>query len=314
MLRPRLYIPTLLLVGFLVADYFFILEPESQVSADPEATPITNSIDTQAYVLPALESTYYPILNSRIPEPRVDAQAFLVFDTDSGRTLYSRNADIELPIASLTKIVSAMVILDNYNLNDIVTVASGSVRVDGEKQDLYLAEELKVIDLLQMMLIQSSNDAAYALLEHGKIQGLNFVQKMNEKASDIGMKESLFLDPAGLDDGAYSTAKDLKQMIEYSRKNYSELWSITRTRTKTIISADEKFRHDIVSTNKLFDLVPAIEGGKTGYTEGALGCMILITQVPNDSSKIVTIVLGSTGRFADTNALVTWIFKAYRWK
>jgi D-alanyl-D-alanine carboxypeptidase (penicillin-binding protein 5/6) len=313
-MKYRVYIPTIVLAVFLVG-YYVYTQTESAPQTQQTATPVVNPlINQEAYVLPVLETTYFPLLNSSIPQPVVSAKSFLVLDTETERTLYSRSADQKLPVASLTKIMTAMVVLDSYNLNDMVTVASGSVKVDNERQDLYLGEQVSVIDLLQMMLIKSSNDAAYALAAHGQKSGIRLVEKMNEKAFQLGMANSLFFDPAGLEDDAYSTAQDLRKMMLYSFKNYNELWSITKIRNKAVTSADGKFKHDLVSTNKLFDTITGIEGGKTGYTDGALGCMILITKVPNEDSEIISIVLGSTNRFGDTKALVDWIFTAYRWK
>lgn len=313
-MKYRVYIPTIVLAVFLIG-YYVYTQAESDPLAQQTATPVVNPlINQEAYVLPVLETTYFPLLNSSIPQPTVSAKSFLVLDTETERTLYSRGADQKLPVASLTKIMTAMVVLDSYNLNDIVTVASGSVRVDNERQDLYLGERISVIDLLQMLLVKSSNDAAYALAGHGQKSGIRLVEKMNEKAFQLGMANSLFFDPAGLEDDAYSTAQDLRKMMLYSFKNYKELWSITKIQNKTITSADGKFRHDLVSTNKLFGTINGIDGGKTGYTDGALGCMILITKVPNENSEIISIVLGSTDRFGDTKALIDWIFTAYRWK
>lgn len=267
----------------------------------------------KAYVLPISEPNYIPILDSHIPRPVISGKSALVYDTSSKRFLYDKDTDIKLPIASLTKILSAVVVLENLNTDDIVTISGNSIKVDGEKQDLYSGEKISVRNLLKLMLIESSNDAAYALAEYSKTKNIDFIEKMNQKASMLEMKNSFFSDPAGLDDRAYSTGEDLIKLVEYSL-NYQEIWDISAEKTAIIESSDERIKHSITSTNRLLGLLKDIIGGKTGYTDGALQCMILVASVPDYPGKIVSIVLGSHERFNDTQKLVEWTRTAYRWK
>src|SRR3989344_2127075 len=118
--------------------------------------------NSQAYVLPIAGPNYIPILDSNLLRPQISAKSAIVYDTRSSRFLYDKNTDTKLPIASLTKVLSAVIVLENLNLEDIVTISEGSIKVDQEKQDLYLGEKLTARNLLKLMLIESSNDAAYA--------------------------------------------------------------------------------------------------------------------------------------------------------
>jgi len=269
--------------------------------------------DEQAYILPISGPNYIPILDSNIQKPLIGAKSAIIYDTGSSRFLYERNLEIKLPIASLTKILSAVVALEKLNLDDIATISESSIRVDGEKQDLYLGEKLSVRNLLKLMLIESSNDAAYALANYAEEKRLDFTGEMNLKAKALNMRDSFFNDPAGLDDSAYSTAQDLVKLVEYSL-NYKEIWDISAEKTAIIESSDERIKHSIKSTNRLLGLIKDIIGGKTGYTDGALECMILVASVPDYPGQLISIVLGSDDRFGDTQKLVEWTRAAYRWK
>ena len=163
------------------------------------------------------------------------------------------------------------------------------------------------------MLIESSNDAAYALVAYAKTRGINFIDSMNEKAEALSMAHSYFNDSAGLDDNAYSTTEDLIKLVDYSL-DYPEIWNISSEKTAIIESSDERIKHTVQSTNRLLGLIEDIIGGKTGYTEGALQCMILVTSIPGYPSKIVSVVLGSHDRFGDTQKLIDWTKQAYRWE
>ena len=172
---------------------------------------------------------------------------------------------------------------------------------------------MRVGNLMRMMLIESSNDAAYAISAHAKAQGIDFMGEMNRKAKEVGMNESLFLDPAGLNDNAYSTAQDLVKLVVYALQ-YDEIWTSLQVKELTLTSEDGAIIHTVENTNQLLGTIQNISGGKTGYTDLALGCMILIVDIPGHRDKIVSIILGSEDRFGDTRKLVDWIIDAYRWE
>ena len=266
-----------------------------------------------AYIFPISESSYLPVLNTTIEKPQLTAKSAIVYDTRSSKFLYSKNPGERLPIASLTKLLSAVVIFEALNLDDIVVVPAGTIKVDGEKQTLYLDERIKVRDLVKMMLIESSNDAAYALMLHASSYGFNLVGLMDKKAAELGMDDSIFHDPAGLNDDALSSSEDLVKLIKYSLK-FDELWSILGEKTASVYSVDGRIEHRLNSTNQLLNVIPDIVGGKTGYTEKALGCMLLVIDFPGNNDKLIIIVLGSTERFTDTEKLVNWVKRAYSWE
>ncbi len=309
-MKLKLYFLTIILAALIAVNVIFIVKFPKQGNDFANAEILNNS---QVYVLPVSEPSYLPILVSGADRPLLDARSAGVYDTRSGRFLFAKSARSNLPVASLTKIMTSLVVLEHLNINDTVKVPAEVIRVDGEKQTLYKEEEISVLSLLKLMLVESSNDAAYAL-EHyfNKITGTNLVEKMNEKALSLQMTESKFLDPAGLNDEAHSTVEDLVKLVRSSLKE-DLIWDITTEKSTTVRSVDGKIEHKIESTNQLFGVIPDVVGGKTGYTDIALGAMVLIVDIPGKNDKIISIVLGSKERFTDTEKLINWVKTAYSW-
>ncbi len=326
-MQLKLYILAFMLAGLIIVNVFFVMD-SSQKSNLVNAEPAFNSY--QAYLLPVSEPSYFPIFDSKTERPILDAKSGLVYDTRSGRFLFTKNPRIKLPVASLTKILSAVVVLENLDMKEAVVIPKEVLKVDEEKQSLYLNEEITVQNLLKLMLIESSNDAAYALAWYANNKGINFVDKMNEKAQILSMNDSRFLDPAGLNDDAYSTAEDLVRLIKYALR-YDLIWEILTEKSVVVKSTDGKIEHKVESTDQLLGVIPDIFGGKTGYTDGALGCMILVVDIPVSewaseavrkpalgtlykNDKLISIVLGSRSRFEDTKKLIDWVKESYRWE
>ncbi|HXV27072.1 MAG TPA: serine hydrolase [Candidatus Paceibacterota bacterium] len=273
------------------------------------ATPVDEQ--AQAFILPAAQPAYAPVLDTTLPTPAPDANAALVYNLGTETILYSKNDTVRAPIASLTKVLTALVVHDLFAVNDVVTVASSAVRVDGIRQTLFAGERIRVGDLMTLMLVESSNDAAYALAAHASSQGIDLVGRMNDRAESLGMVHSLFTDPAGLDDTAYATVKDLIRLVKEAVR-YPGLWTVMREPEVTVSSADGVIQHVAKNTNALLDDFPGIIWGKTGNTDGALGCMLLIVEIPEKNDIIVSAVLGSRSRFSDTRLLVDWVQQAWR--
>ena len=294
--------------------YFFIT-----IYRTPANNPGPVFQDEQAFILPPNPISYLPVFDTSTKEVVLDAKSAILYDVRSDRNLFEKNIKERLPIASLTKVMNAVVVWEKFSPNDIVTIKSSAIKVDGQRQDLYDGERLSVHDLMQMMFIESSNDAAYALRDYAASRSFDLVAEMNAKASELGMNNTRFVDPAGLDDAGYSTASDLIKGVVYALR-YDAIWSFSRKTTATIVSTDGKITHEIKSTDQLLGVLADIVGGKTGYTDSALGCMILIIDAParigvsNQSDRIIAIVLGSRDRFGDMKNLISWAKQAYRWK
>src|SRR3989338_7329437 len=310
-MQRKLYILSGVLSVLILVNVFFIFSFQKEGTNNfSRAGASLNS--TQAYIFPISEPTYLPVLNTAIERPVLSAKSAIVYDTSSSRSLYSKNPGERLPVASLTKLLTAVIVFENLDFNDIVRIPQEAVRVDGEKQTLYLDENIRVRDLVKMMVIESSNDAAYALKHHASGLGLDLIGLMNKKVVELGMNASIFHDPAGLNDDALSTSEDLLKLVNYSLE-FDQLWSLLGEKTVKVYSIDGRIEHQVNSTNQLLGAIPDVVGGKTGYTDGALGCMVLVVDVPGKNDKLISIVLGSTERFTDTEKLINWTKRAYSW-
>ena len=310
-MHKKLYISTIVVLFLILFNAIFILKTDYNESSYKIKINEFSMTDAQAYILPVWDVNYFPIQDTSIPAPVIKAKAGAVYDVKSGRYLFSKNIQEKLPIASLTKILSGIVAAEKLNFKDIVTIPKEAIKVDGERQDLYFGERLTVEDLLKMMLIKSSNDAAYALRAYAGQINIDFIKEMNEIAQATGMLDSHFKDPAGLNDEAFSSVADV---IKLSKKllNYPSLALIMSEAALDIKSIDGRWHH-VESTNKLIGEISDILISKTGYTDDALGCMALIVQVSGDNDKIISIVLGSSERFTDIKKLVEWTKQAHRW-
>lgn len=314
-MRLKIYFLTIILAVLISVNIFFVLNSSDSPDSGNEflQSTVTNFSINQAYIFPISEPNYVPVLDTRVSRPIINAKSAIVYDTRSGRFLFEQNARQKLPIASLTKLLSAVVIMENFKPEDVVNVPKEVLRVDDEKQTLYLGEKISVENLLKLMLIESSNDSAFALAFFAKSKGLNFIDKMNERANQLGMTDSYFLDPAGLNDDAYSTANDLIKLIKYAFQ-YDLIWNFLSEKNLVVKSVDGKIEHNVKSTDQLLGIIPDIVGGKTGYTDGAGGCMILVVDIPGKNDKIISVVLGATDRFGETSKLIGWVKGAHKWE
>lgn len=269
------------------------------------------------YLLPTTETNYFPIRDWEVSDPSLNARSAILYDFASDKVLFSVNPETKLPIASLTKLMTAIAVLENMDLNEVIVVKNSAIEKSknlGGGNDLYDGEKIKAIDLLKVMLIESSNVAAYAFDEHFKEQGISLVKKMNEKAKELEMVDTFFTESAGLDDeNSFSTTQDLIKLVKYSFR-YDNLYDVLKTQKTEVASIDGILRHQILNTNQLLGKFLNIIGGKTGFTELAGGSMILVTAAPGASSRLVVVILGSSDRFADTEKLIGWAGRAFLWK
>jgi len=277
-------------------------------------SPVAITRSTQAFILSPANVNYLPIRDFNIAEPVVDARAAIVYDMHSGRTLFSHNPDEKLPIASITKLMTAVVVIENLDLNSVYTVSVEDLNVDGFGADLYRGEKIVGEDLFKIMLINSANDAAAVFATIFQEQDMDILEAMNSKAQKLGMYSTNFNDPAGLDDNStYSTANDVIRLVRYVER-YPEIWEILRTETDEVTSFDGKIRHRLVNTNRLLGVLEGIIGGKTGMSDGALGTLTLVVDVKDGKESIVTVLLGTNYRFDESKELIDWTKSAHSWE
>lgn len=239
--------------------------------------------------------------------PRVDAASAVVMDMESGRVLYSKNADVRRPIASTTKIMTAIVAIENGNLKDTAIVSKRAAGTGGSSIDLKAGEKMTLKELLYGLLLNSGNDASIAIAEHigGTVE--NFVEMMNAKANDMGLKDTAFKTPHGLDaNGHYSTANELALMTGYALglKTFSD---IVRTVNTKITG------RSLYNTNEMLGFYPGTDGVKTGYTGQAGRC--LVCSVTRDDWRIISVVLGCptrTIRAESSRRILDYSFNNYK--
>lgn len=287
------------------------------------------------YVLP-LERILAPNKKAGKENISINAKSVLAVDEFSGRTLYEKDADQKVKIASLTKLATAGAMLDfiktensnliikagNYSLDKVVEITESAVRAEGDSGCLLVGEKIKAGELLKIMLIASSNDAARAIAEditkknNSKEQGISyFVGLMNNFAEKEGLINTHFTNPDGVDErDNYSTAKDIIKLSKSLLKNYPEIFRITRIDKINIKSEDGQNDHFIKNTNKLLGNLSGIVGGKTGYTDEAGESLLLAVEDSTRRHRIVAVVIGANGRFSEMEKLVNWIWDAYEWR
>lgn len=265
--------------------------------------------------------------NTSEPEAKFKAGAITMVGAENpanpekNKILYQLNINQVLPIASITKIMSALVVLENLELDQVVIVSKKALEKGlGDKGRLAINEKITVGNLLRAMLVESSNDAAEVLAEFTEERiRKNFVVLMNKKAEEIGLKQTRFSDSSGCDSENISTIKELTELVKYAL-NQPIIWEIMRMKTIDTMSVDGEFVHHWVNTNELLGKVDGVVGGKTGFTDDARGCMILVTEktLNNDEGNsvknyLITAVLGAEERFSEIEKLISWAGQAYRW-
>jgi D-alanyl-D-alanine carboxypeptidase len=251
-----------------------------------------------------------PVLASDASFPILSAQGVIAVDGESGVTLYEKNGDLKLLPASTTKIMTALVSLENYNLSDVVKV--GRVNVEGQKMGLVEGEQMTFSDILDGLLIYSSNDAAEVLAANYPGGREAFVLAMNKKAMDLNLNNTHFANPSGLDElGQVTTARDMVRLSQIAMQN-PHFAQVVGTKQKTVKSIDGRFTHDLKNINQLLGKVDGVLGVKTGWTENAREN--LITYVDRGGKKVLIAVLGSQDRFGETKEIIDWVYSSYAWQ
>jgi D-alanyl-D-alanine carboxypeptidase (penicillin-binding protein 5/6) len=235
------------------------------------------------------------------------AKSISVYDIDTQKVIYGKNAELKMPLASLAKTMTVMVALDK-NVDDYIKITPEFLKEEGE-YNLVDGEIWDVKNLARFALILSSNDAAAALTRGDK----NFVTRMNEKARQIGLSNTEFSNVTGLDmseniAGVYGTADDANKMAAYAILNYGEVFEST-VWPALRVKSESGYTHDIVNTNLIIKEVPSIIFSKTGFTELAGGNLTVIFNNAYAHRLAVTL-LGSTmqGRFDDMEKIVKALY------
>jgi D-alanyl-D-alanine endopeptidase (penicillin-binding protein 7) len=283
---------------------------------------------------PSLPANTLPLadkkIEARIPERdftsqslgvKVTAKSYIVVEPESGAVLYSKNADQPRSIASITKLMTALVFLENSSDWDAQVTMVASDYKGGSTPVLLIGDKVTDKDLFYAMLVASSNEAASALARSTRLRPEEFILQMNVHAKLLDMENSTFVEPTGLSDGNQASAEDIIKLIKVAF-SHSEVRKAATTKTlsirvpnkniaRTMQSTDQILKEDFGTDNSSYK----IEAGKTGFINAAGYCFA--SQIRDENNRRLLIaVLGSSStydRFIDTKSLAYWVFSNYKW-
>ena len=250
-------------------------------------------------------STIYKRKARRRPLP---PEGIFLKDLRTGEVLFEQHADLSMPPASLTKIMSAIVILEDGDLNDQVTVSRQAAAAHRTKLYLKPGQVIPLRGLLEAMLIRSANDACLAAVEHVGGSEELFVEKMNAKAADMGLTRTHFKNACGFDmPDHFSTAEDLALLTEYAMA-HDTFAAIVREPAAVIRTIDRRKTYVARTTNRLLGTMDGVIGVKTGYTSGAGRC--LITVVTRNDRELLLVLLNARQRWWRAQELIEYGLRA----
>ena len=262
--------------------------PAARATSTPPPTPVNGS--------PSPFPTALRTPRPSVTPPRLASAAAILEDLDTGQVLFAKNADAPRPVASLTKIMTALLALSHSRPEERVTVSSLAAGQSGSVLGLRVGERITVSELMYALLLQSSNDAAVALAEHAGGTLGRFVEMMNEEAARLGLTRTRFYSASGLDDRGRSSARDLATL---TRAAYADplFEQIAATKFHTVPSPSGKPRR-IQNRNILLWLYPGAIGVKTGFTTPSGHC--LVATADHDGVRLLAVALGAPGHDAGT--------------
>ncbi len=249
--------------------------------------------------------------------PKVTAKGAILIDFETGRVIWEKNALSPLPMASTTKIMTAITAIENGNLSDIVTVSKKASLAPPVKMKLVKNEKITLKNLLYSLMLQSSNDAAIAIAEHIGTSVENFCKIMTEKAKTLGAKDTLFVTPNGLDSGNHhSTPYDMALITRYALKNETFREIIT---TKNVSFKSNKQSYNITNKNRLLSEFAGANGVKTGFTGKAGHCFV--GSAKQNNLWLISVVLasgwgnkGKEQKWIDTKEILNYGFANYEYQ
>ncbi len=345
-------LPIILMIVFFPLNSFLFLQKEFVGGKPVQAKTVEIEKSLSAGIVEGVETQkkpeilkaqavddpqYQPVRKEGVKDLAVpNAHASVVIDADTGTILHYSDGKDHRQIASLTKLMTAILAMEKIsNLEEAVTIDQESVYADGTKigcmtsgncttRRLEIGEKISANGLLHAMLMNSANDSAIALGKHMAGTQNAFADIMNAKASALGLTDTHFCTPSGLDlddeaaaVGCYSSAYDIARIAAYSLR-YKTIWEIARTPSDlTVTSIDGKIKHTIVNTDKYLtqkDSALNLIGTKTGYTPMAGYSLLAVVADPATKHRIVAVVLDDSQRWQDIKTMVNWTFNSYTWQ
>lgn len=277
----------------LIFSYFF------PVFADDEDLEIFDDV-----------SSVIKVSSEIVEAPTINSRSAIIYDRTSGSILFGKNENEQRKMASTTKIMTAIIVLENANLNDIVTISSKAAGTGGSRLGLRTNDKISVLNLLYGLMLCSGNDAAVALAEHVGSDLPGFANLMNAKCQSLGLTSTHFVTPHGLDnDEHFTTAYELAIITNYALQNET-FRTLVGTKNYTV-SINGNFKN-LSNTNELLGNLSGVYGVKTGFTNCANRC--LVTSIKRDNMDLICIVLGADtkkDRTKDSVSLIEYAFKNF---
>lgn len=273
-------------------------------------TPVIGNFPHQ--VKPVVKAAYVsepklPVSQGE-PAPFITAKGVFVVDLSSGAVLFDKNPHLRTKPASLTKIMTSLVALDYFQDDSVLKVVNGHNSL-GNTAKLIKGDELNATDVLYALLVPSGNDAAVTLAENYPGGYRVFVEKMNQKVAEIGLKNTHFVNVSGVESPNHFTSAYDIAMIARSALNRIQFQSIVSTKNITIRSL-KGHTYPLVSTNLLLSRSDIL-GVKTGWTPEAGECLVILAE--RDGHKVLLSLLNSKDRFGEAGQLIDWAYKNYLW-
>jgi len=286
-----------------MADLMFAVVPEKMTE---------NKLINDYYISEEHEADYEIKKNIELIKPLINAESSLAIDVETNKILFSKGAYKKRQIASITKLMTAILAVEHLEMDEIVEVSRESSLAIGSSMNLFATEKLRVEALLKGVLVKSANDAAFALAE--KVSGTEreFVDLMNEKAKELGLFNTHFTNCIGLDSYKnHSTAFDVYLLAKEAFKidKIKEMVALTEATVKNQNGRE----YYLKSTNKNLNSFLNIIGGKTGTTDAAGESLVNLLKT-KDNHEVIIVLLNSPRRFSEAKILGEWIERAYRWE
>lgn len=262
-----------------------------------------------AVLLAAIISTFYCTVSAAATEmPEVTAKGAVVINADTGEVLFRKNADKRLPMASTTKIMTTILAIEHGRLDEQFTVDSQAVKTEGSSMGLCENDKVTVRALCYGMMLPSGNDAANctAVRISGSIE--SFVGLMNQKAQQLGLSDTHFVTPSGLDDNTdehYSTAQDMAMLTRYAMHN-STFREICSAKKVKLCFGDPPYERWLYNTNKLLSSCHGVIGVKTGFTDKAGRCLVSCCE--RNGARLICVTLGDRNDWRDHSMLYDHCF------
>ena len=275
-------------------------ETKRQVYTRKVENPLFSAFITSIIIFLLLTSDCFAMV--------VSSQAAVAIDASTGEILFSKSPNRHLPPASTTKLMTAIVVIENGDLSKVTTISYNASHVEPSKAGFKEGDKVTIEGLLYAALVGSANDAAVALAEAVAGSEPRFVQLMNEKAISIGASDTRFINSNGLPGaGQHTTVLDLSKIMNYGMR-YPKLREIIATPRAHIVTEQGK-TFFLRNTDKLLWLDERVIGGKTGYTRNAKHCFVCV--VKNEEKTIIITLLGSPSRkklWLETEKLIEKVF------